>query len=138
VKTLKYDENHLVQWVIGSFGVCLGVSLCEGANPKCANVGRLKLFFKMCGGKIFKTLCWLECRQTGQVVVELQRNCQPSFCRPKVSLEVKSLVVLVSVLWLHGRLLGLLITVCSYKKLAVSKHKTVNLHESLIEKLNFI
>jgi hypothetical protein len=31
----------------------------------------------------------------------------------------------------------LCITVCSYKKLAISKHKTVNLHESLIEKLNF-
>jgi hypothetical protein len=30
------------------------------------------------------------------------------------------------------------VTVCSYKKLAISKHKTVNLHESLIEKLNFI
>ena len=66
-KTLKYDENHLVRWVIGSFGVCLCVGLCEGANPKCANAGWLKLFFKMCGGKIFKTLYWLECRQTGQV-----------------------------------------------------------------------
>ena len=32
------------------------VSPCvEGANPKCANVVRLKLFFKMCGGEIFKT-----------------------------------------------------------------------------------
>ena len=31
-----------------------------------------------------------------------------------------------------------MVTVCSYKKLAISKHKTVNLHESLIEKLNFI
>jgi len=36
------------------------------------------------------------------------------------------------------RLVGLPITVGSYKKLAISKHKTVNLHESLIEKLNFI
>jgi len=54
----------LVRWVIGSFGVCLCIGLCEGANPKCANVGRLKLFFKMCGGKIFKTLRWIECRQT--------------------------------------------------------------------------
>ena len=36
----------------------------EGANPKCAKVGWLKLFFKMCGGKIFKTLRWLECRQS--------------------------------------------------------------------------
>ena len=58
-KTLKYDENHLVRWVIGSFGVCLCVGLCEGANPKCANAGWLKLFFKMCGGKIFKTLRWV-------------------------------------------------------------------------------
>ena len=31
----------------------------EGANPKCANAGWLKLFFKMCGGKIFKTLRWV-------------------------------------------------------------------------------
>ena len=30
------------------------------------------------------------------------------------------------------------LTFCSYKKLAISKQKTVNLHESLIEKLNFI
>jgi hypothetical protein len=29
-------------------------------------------------------------------------------------------------------------TFCGYKKLAISKHKTFNLHESLIEKLNFI
>lgn len=29
------------------------------------------------------------------------------------------------------------LTFCSYKKLAISKHKTVNLHKSLIEKLNF-
>ncbi len=72
-KTLKYDENHLVRWVIGSFGVCLCVGLCEGANPKCANVGWLKLFFQMCGRKIFKTLRWFECRQTGQVCVKLQR-----------------------------------------------------------------
>ena len=71
-KTLKYDENHLVHWVIGSFGVSLCVGLCERASPKCANTGRLKLFFKMCGGKIFKTLRWLECRQTSQVSVELQ------------------------------------------------------------------
>jgi hypothetical protein len=49
----------LVRWVIGSFGVCLCVGLCEGANPKCANAGWLKLFFKMCGGKIFKTLRWV-------------------------------------------------------------------------------
>jgi hypothetical protein len=40
---------------IGSFGVCFCVGFCGGANPKCANVGWLKLFFKMCGGKIFKT-----------------------------------------------------------------------------------
>ena len=52
---------------------------------------------------------WLECRQTNQVSVELQRNCQPSFCRLKVNLEVKSLVVLVSARWLHGRPLGLII-----------------------------
>ena len=30
------------------------------------------------------------------------------------------------------------LTFCSYKKLAISKHKTVKLHECLIEKLNFI
>ena len=41
-------------WVFGSFGVCLCVRLCEGANPKCTNAGWLKLSFKMCGGKIFK------------------------------------------------------------------------------------
>jgi len=40
-------------------GFCLCVGLCEWANPKCANVGWLKLFFKMCGGKIFKTLRWV-------------------------------------------------------------------------------
>ena len=41
------------------------VSACvKGANPKCANVGWLKLFFKMCGGENFKTLRWFECRQT--------------------------------------------------------------------------
>ncbi len=106
----KCTKNHLVRRGIGSFGVCPCVGFCEGANPKCANVGRLKLFFKMCGGKIFKTLCWIECRKTGQVGVELQRNCQASFWRPKVSLEVKSLVVLVSARWLHCCPLGLLIT----------------------------
>ena len=108
-----------MRWVIGSFGVCLCIGLCEGANPKCANVGRLKLFFKMCGGKIFKTLRWFECRQTGQVGVELQRNSQQSIGRPKVCLEVKSLVVLVSVLRLHGHLLGLLITVSGLAKVAI-------------------
>jgi len=40
---------------IGSFGVCFCVGLCGGAKPKCANVGWLKLFLKMCGGEIFKT-----------------------------------------------------------------------------------
>ena len=52
----------------------------------------------LCGGQ-----------QTGLVGVELQRNGQPSFCRPKVSLEVKRLVVLLSAWWLHCRLLGLLV-----------------------------
>jgi hypothetical protein len=28
---------------------------CVLGKTKCANVGWLKLFFKMCGGKIFKT-----------------------------------------------------------------------------------
>ena len=41
---------------------------------------------------------------------QVTANCQPSFCRQKVSLEVKRLVVLVSARWLHGCLLGLLIT----------------------------
>ena len=59
---------------------------------------------------------WLGCPQTCLVGVELQRNGQPIFCRPKVSLKVKSLDVLLSVLRLHGRLLGLLITFCSYPK----------------------
>ena len=54
---------------------------------------------------------WLGCPQTCLVGVELQRNGQPIFCRPKVSLKVKSLDVLLSVLRLHGRLLGLLITI---------------------------
>lgn len=109
-ETLRCDENYLVRWGIGSFGICLCVGVCEGAKPKCANVGKLKLFFKMCGGKIFKTLRWFECRQTSLAGVDLQRKSQPSFCRPKVSLEVKSLVVFVSARWLHGGLLGLLIT----------------------------
>jgi hypothetical protein len=73
----------LVRWVIGSFGVCLCVGLCEGANPKCANVGRLKLFFKMCGGKIFKTLRWLECRQTGQVVCRVTAKLSTEFLSPE-------------------------------------------------------
>lgn len=30
------------------------------------------------------------------------------------------------------------LTFCGFKKLAISEHKTANLHESLIEKLNFI
>ena len=62
----------------------------------------------MCGGKNFKTLRWIECRQTG--LGQVTANCQPSFCRLKVGLEVRSLVVLVSARWLHCRLLGLLIT----------------------------
>ena len=33
--------------------VCWLVWFC-----KCANVGRLKLFFKMCGGKNFKPVRW--------------------------------------------------------------------------------
>jgi hypothetical protein len=56
----------------------------------------IKLFFKMCGGEIFKTLRWLE--------------------RPKVSLEVKNLVVLLSAQWLHCRLLGLPITVRALRR----------------------
>jgi len=92
----KCAKNHQVRWGIGSFGFCPCVGLCEGANPKCAKVGRLKLFFKMCGGKIFKTLRWIECRKTGLGLCQVTANCQPSYCRPKVSLEVKSLVVLVS------------------------------------------
>ena len=47
-----------MRWEIGSFaklGSCVG--LCGFANvPMC---GWLKLFFKMCGGKIFKTLRWV-------------------------------------------------------------------------------
>jgi hypothetical protein len=71
---LKIIINTLL-WVgkIGSFGVSSCVGWCGGANPKCANVGWLKLFFKMCGEKIFKTLRWLECWQTGLVCVKLQR-----------------------------------------------------------------
>jgi len=111
-----------VRWEIGSFGVCLCVGLCEGANPKCANVGWLKLFFKMCGGEIFKTnaLALVSAKWSGGV--ELQRNCQPSFCRPRIYLAVKSLVVLVSVLRLHGRLLGLLITFLGLAKVGFRKY----------------
>lgn len=100
--------------------------------------GEAKIIFKMCGGKIFKTLHWLECRQTGQVGVELQRNCQPSFCRQKVSLEVKRLVVLVSARWLHGCLLGLLITVRGlaqwriYSTTVDTKHQSSNLAKSFM------
>ena len=54
-------------------GFCLCVGLCEGANPKCANAGWLKLFFKMCGGKIFKTLRWVRVGKLDWVCVKLQR-----------------------------------------------------------------
>ena len=76
------------------------VSACvKGANPRCANVGRLKLFFKMCGGKIFKTCVGLSVGKLDWVCVELLRNSQQSIGRPKVCLEVKSLVVLLSARW---------------------------------------
>lgn len=39
--------------------VCEALDLQVG-QTKCANVCRQKLFFKMCGGKIFKTL-WSAC-----------------------------------------------------------------------------
>ena len=61
-------------------------------------------------GKFLKPSLGLSVGKLDWVCVELLRNCQPSFCRQKVSLEVKRLVVLVSARWLHGCLLGLLIT----------------------------
>ena len=73
----------------------------------------------MCGGKIFKTLRWFECRQTGLGLCHVTANCQPSFGRPKISLEVKNLVVLLSAQWLHCRLLGLLITFSGLAKVAI-------------------
>jgi hypothetical protein len=80
----KFTKNHQACWGIGSFGVCQYFALREGANPKCANVGRLKLLFKMCVGKIFKTLCWIEYRKTGLGLCRVTANCQPSYCRQKV------------------------------------------------------
>ena len=68
------------------------------------------IFLNVRWEKFLKQMRWLGCPQTCLVGVELQRNGQPIFCRPKVSLKVKSLDVLLSVLRLHGRLLGLLIT----------------------------
>ena len=76
-------------------------------------------------GKFLKQMRWLKCQQTSLVGVELQRNGQPSFCRPKVNLEVKSLVILVSARWLHGRLLGLLITFSGLKQKRIKSYTTV-------------
>ena len=67
-------------------------------------------------GKFLKPSVGLSVGKLDWVCVELLRNCQPSFCRQKVSLEVKRLVVLVSARWLHGCLLGLLITFPRYKQ----------------------
>jgi hypothetical protein len=55
-------------WAVGAVG---GL----GAVCKCANAGRLKLFFKMCGGKIFKTFRVGLC--VCQVKVGLQRKVCP-------------------------------------------------------------
>ena len=61
------------------------VSACvKGQTPKCANVMRLILFFKMCVGKILKTFCSIGCRQTALLDVALQGNCLLSFCRPRI------------------------------------------------------
>lgn len=55
-------------WCGGELVALLGlpcVRLCEGTNPKCDNVGWLKLFFKNVRWENFASLAWLECRQTG-------------------------------------------------------------------------
>jgi hypothetical protein len=64
VCTYKYFSKNFQKSENWLFWGLLWVGSCGGANAKCANVGRLKLFFKMCGGKIFKTLRWLVCRQS--------------------------------------------------------------------------
>ena len=74
---------------IGSFGVCQGTDCAVVQTLNVPMRVAIKLFLKCEVGKILKQMRWLMCRQTGQVCVELQRNCQPSFCHPKVSLEVK-------------------------------------------------
>jgi hypothetical protein len=57
------------------------VSACEaGQTPNVPMWGGVKLFFKMCGGKIFKTF-WagLSVGKVRSVCVSLQRNCLPSY-----------------------------------------------------------
>ena len=96
----------------------------------------------MCGGKIFKTLRWFECRQTGLGLCHVTANCQPSFGRPKISLEVKNLVVLLSAQWLHCRLLGLLITFSGLAKVAIfttnvdAENQTLTNHKCVCGVLN--
>ena len=68
-------------------------------------------FLKLCVGLSVGKLDWF--------CVELLRNSQQSIGRPKVCLEVKSLVVLMSARWLHCCLLGLLITVSGLAKVAI-------------------
>jgi hypothetical protein len=81
---------------VGLFALCVG--LCEVANPKCANVGRLKLFFKMCGGEIFKTnaLALVSAKWSGRCRVTAKLSTE--FLSSENYLVVKSLVVLLSVL----------------------------------------
>ena len=114
----------LQAWVCGS--AC--------AACKCANVRLAKIELKkMCGGenKKYRSV-GNECRLTRCPFII-------SFlCRWSPVKMVYFFLVYVRLCLLCRVFLRLLVTFGSYKKLAIPEHKTVNLHESLIEKLNYI
>ena len=76
--TLKYDEIIWCGGWLALLGFVRVSAWVKGVNLKCANVGRLKLFFKMCVGKIFKpfALVWMSinwssrCRVTVKLSTE--------------------------------------------------------------------
>jgi len=54
LKKVKFFSTFLLRvGKIGSFEVCCGSGRAVGQTPNVPMCGGLKLFFKMCGGKIF-------------------------------------------------------------------------------------
>jgi len=79
-------------------GFACGMGLRVGAKPKCANAGRQRILFFLCGGGVLifflrVGLCVAKVRFS----VKEQRICQPKKSRPKDLFESVCLVVFESV-----------------------------------------
>lgn len=88
-KTLKYDENHLVRWVIGSFGFAFVSACVKGQTLNVPMWAGKNYFLKCAVGKFLKPCVGLS---VGKLV---------SLCRVAAELSTEflsseSLVVLVS------------------------------------------